>query len=267
MRSRPDPVVKSGEAPGTARPKPPGLLGRARTQALGVVAVAISVAVVLLLVLIGPTQSSPARSDDPHRVPSTTLGKTKTASTSVSPVLTLPTTTSASAGDPTSGGAVRDNDGSSGAQRTSVHGTNAQGTKQPLGQQVVVPQSPPSSTPATTTTTSSTTTTTSPPPTYVPPHVGSQSWPGNLDDPYTSASYQLTTTGGEVSATASWAGTPTLSLALTCSGAAQSQTGASGLYVSVDAPAGSCTVTLAEPSGTEATVSYTLTADYPTQPT
>ena len=267
MRSRTGPVVKAAEAPGAALSKPPGPLGRARTQALGVVAVAISVAVVLLLVFIGPTQSSPARSGDPHRAPSTTLGKTRTASTSAPPAPTLPTAPSVPAADPASGGAVQNTGGDLGSGP--VHGTSAPGTKQPLGQQVVAPQSPLSSPPATTTTTSSstTTTTTSPPPTYVPPHVGSQSWPGNLDDPYTSASYQLTTTGGEVSATASWAGTPTLSLALTCSGAVQSLTGGSGLYASVDAPAGNCTVTLAEPSGTEATVSYTLTADYPTQPT
>jgi hypothetical protein len=109
-----------------------------------------------------------------------------------------------------------------------------------------------------------TTTTTTTAPTYVPPHIGSESWPGNLGDPYTSAAYQLSTTGGEVSSTATWSGTPTLSLEVSCTGATKSLSGSSGLYVSVDAQAGSCTITLAEPTGDEVSVSYTLTASYPT---
>ncbi len=101
-------------------------------------------------------------------------------------------------------------------------------------------------------------------PTYVPPHVGSQSWPGNLGAPYTSASYQLSTTGGEVSAQATWSGTPTLTLEVTCGSATKSLSGSSGLYVAVDAGAGSCTITLSEPAGVSVAVSYTLTASYPT---
>jgi hypothetical protein len=119
-------------------------------------------------------------------------------------------------------------------------------------------------TPPLETPTATTSTTTTQAPTYVSPHVGTESWPGNLDDPYTSASYQLSTTGGEVSASATWSGTPTLSLEVTCAGATNTQSGPSGLYVSVDATAGSCTITLAEPAGTETSVSYTLVANYPT---
>jgi hypothetical protein len=119
---------------------------------------------------------------------------------------------------------------------------------------------------ATTTTTQpvpiATTTTTAP--TYVPPHVGSQSWPGNLGAPYTSASYQVTTTGGEVSAQATWSGTPTLTLEVTCGGATKTLSGSSGLYVAVDGGAGNCTITLSEPAGVSVAVSYTLSASYPT---
>jgi hypothetical protein len=125
------------------------------------------------------------------------------------------------------------------------------------------------SAPAQTTTTTAqpvtaNTTTTTAPPTYVPPHVGSQSWPGNLGAPYTSATYQLTTTGGEVSAQATWSGTPTLVLEVACGGVTKSLTGGSGLYVAVDGGAGSCTITLSEPAGVSVAVSYTLSANYPT---
>jgi len=101
-------------------------------------------------------------------------------------------------------------------------------------------------------------------PTYTPPHVANQSWPGNLSYPDdVSAQYPVATTGGEVSATATWSGTPTLVLEVSCAGGRQTQSGQSGLYVSLDAAAGSCAVTLSEPAGTQATVSYTLSSTYP----
>ena len=74
-----------------------------------------------------------------------------------------------------------------------------------------------------------------------------------------SATYQV---GGEtVSATATWTGTPTLSLTITCTSQHVSRNGESGISLAVtdDHRAGvPCNVTLAESPSEEGTVSYSL---------
>jgi len=117
----------------------------------------------------------------------------------------------------------------------------------------------------------STTTTTAPSPpattttVYVAPHVASQSYPGNLTYPDNiSARYSETTTAGEVSGSATWSGTPDLTITVSCPGSpSASQTGTSGLYVSASSSGGTCDITIAEPSSEQATVSYTLSVQYP----
>lgn len=90
-----------------------------------------------------------------------------------------------------------------------------------------------------------------------------ESEPGNLEYPDdVSAAYPVTS-GGGVSASATWTGTASLDLSLACPGGEIRQTGPSGLALSMAAPAGQCTVTLSEPAGVEATVSYTLLLQYP----
>jgi hypothetical protein len=77
-----------------------------------------------------------------------------------------------------------------------------------------------------------------------------------------SAAYPVASAGG-LSASATWTGTPTLELSLDCPGGESEQAGSSGLSLSIAGPAGDCTVTLSEPSGVEATVSYMLVLQYP----
>jgi hypothetical protein len=224
----------------TPRVKAPGPFGRARSQSLGVLALAMSVAVVIFGIFILPHDAPAAPRLQPVAQNKSTghKGKATNPASVVAPGATTTTTTPL-------------------LQTTTTLQAVTQESRATSD-----PESTVTTPPVTPTATTSTTTTQAP--MYVSPHVGTESWPGNLDDPYTSASYQLSTTGGEVSASATWSGTPTLSLEVTCAGATNTQSGPSGLYVSVDATAGSCTITLAEPAGTEASVSYTLVANYPT---
>ncbi|HVX23338.1 MAG TPA: hypothetical protein VHB02_18500 [Acidimicrobiales bacterium] len=102
---------------------------------------------------------------------------------------------------------------------------------------------------------------------YVPPHIASQTQPGSLGYPtpgVVSATYTVTTSGGVVSGTGTWSGTPDLSITVTCpGGATSSQQGPSGLSVSATCPSGSASVTIAESTGVESTVSYNLVISYP----
>jgi hypothetical protein len=225
----------------TARSKLTGSFGRARGQSLGVLALAMSVAVVIFAVFVLPHDAPAAvhTGTSGHTKPSG--GKTRTAGNagSKSTATTSPGTTTTSVTQ-------------SGKTPESI----SSDTKPPPSSNAPVVTAPITSTVTTSTTTTQ-------PPAYVPPHVATESWPGNLGDPYASASYQLTTTGGEVSASATWSGTPTLSLELSCTDATKSQSGSSNIYVSADAQMGNCTITIAEPAGVEDTVSYTLTANYP----
>ena len=221
-----------------------GTFRRARGQSLGVLALAMSVAVVIFAVFILPHDAPAAVHSGANRHTNSLRANTGT------PGPANPTVTTTTSPVATSTMAVQT--GASPTADTSQSGVSIKSRTQNNN-------SPISST---STTTSSTTTTTEAP-TYVAPHVATASWPGNLGDPYTSASYQITTTGGEVSASATWSGTPTLSVNVSCTGAAQTQSGSSGLYVSVDAESGSCTITLAEPAGIEDSVSYSLTTNYP----
>ncbi len=89
---------------------------------------------------------------------------------------------------------------------------------------------------------------------------GFLAYPGNV-----SASYPVTA-AGPVSASASWTGSSDLSLSVSCPGRQDQKTGPSGLSVAIGAAAATtgaadCTVVIAEPVGTEATVSYSLTID------
>jgi hypothetical protein len=231
--------------------KAPGFLRRFQAQALGVLALAISVSVVMVLVLLlphdPPTRRAGATSPGPGTTTTGSMPAGSTTTTTSLPSVTLPSVP------------VVDDGPSGTSDGTQEPATGAGGT-----QPAVAPTTVPSSTTTTAAPPTTTTTTTLPP--YTPDHVGTQSWPGNLDDPYTSATYQVTTTGGVVSASAKWSGTPTLSLTVSCGSATQSKTAGSELYVSVNGPPGNCTIALAEPAGVEATVSYTLTATYPTQP-
>jgi hypothetical protein len=77
--------------------------------------------------------------------------------------------------------------------------------------------------------------------------------------------YSVSTTGGEVSAASNWSGTPDLSLEISCPTSHTSKTGPTGLYVSVTSTPGMCEVTIAEPSDEQATVSYILTLQYPSE--
>ncbi|MDA8290634.1 MAG: hypothetical protein M0Z33_02990 [Actinomycetota bacterium] len=92
------------------------------------------------------------------------------------------------------------------------------------------------------------------------------SWPGNLQYPDdVSAAFALRTSGGVVSATAAWSGAPELRISVVCAGGSRSATGTTGLYVSAVGEPGNCEVTIAEPVGTAAVVSYSLVAHYPAQ--
>jgi hypothetical protein len=83
-------------------------------------------------------------------------------------------------------------------------------------------------------------------------------YPGDV-----SASYPVTASG-RLSASSTWTGTTDLTLSISCSGRQAQRTGTSGLSVAVGPAAAAsdsptCEVVIAEPQGTEATVSYTLT--------
>jgi hypothetical protein len=247
----PDQDRNSEEAPPNERStlaKAIGPFGRARGQSLGVLALAMSAAVVVFAIFILPHDAPAAvRQGLATRSPKIHQGA---ASAGVG--TSDPTTTTAPGTPSLPVPSLHLPSLTSGLPSTGVGATGA--TKGAPAQVTTTTTAPQSITTTTTTTT----------PTYVPPHVGSQSWPGNLGAPYTSATYQVTTTGGEVSAQASWSGTPTLTLEVSCGGATKSLSGGSGLYVAVDGGAGSCAITLSEPAGVAVAVSYTLTANYPT---
>ena len=100
---------------------------------------------------------------------------------------------------------------------------------------------------------------------YVAPHVTSKTYPGNLSYPdNVSARYSQATSAGQVSGSATWSGTAQLSITVACPGSAPvQQTGTSGLYVSTESSSGTCTVTIAEPAGTQASVSYSISIFFP----
>jgi hypothetical protein len=240
----PNRAQKQESTPGDSVPKARavGPFGRIRGQSLGVLALAMSAAVVIFGIFILPHDSPAAAGKQATNHARSSKHKVRAGS----PIsATEPRTTMSTNAPTTTSTTVLRTTTSNPPSRPSVGVTS---TTAP------VPQ----------VTTQASTTTTTQAPTYVPPHVATQNWPGNLGDPYTSASYQLNTTGGEVSASATWSGTPTLNLQVTCAGATNSQGGPTGLYVSVDAGAGSCTIALSEPTGAEASVSYSLTVSFPT---
>jgi hypothetical protein len=86
---------------------------------------------------------------------------------------------------------------------------------------------------------------------------------GSIDAPATTVSFPAAG-GGPVAAQATWTGTVTLELEISCPGGVSvTRTGTSGLSVEVDDSRGTgeCTVTLAVPPGARADVSYTLVID------
>lgn len=86
--------------------------------------------------------------------------------------------------------------------------------------------------------------------------VGNLTYPDNV-----SALYSFPGTG-PVEATATWSGTPELTLSISCVGRTSTRTGTSGLSVSVpqavSGTTGTCTVSLTEPTGVRAQVSYSI---------
>ena len=100
--------------------------------------------------------------------------------------------------------------------------------------------------------------------TILVPAVASARWPGNFDYPEdVTASYTIRTSGGVVAATAAWSGTPALTIGVACRGSTRSASGDSGLYVAAVAAPGTCAITIGEPPGVEAVVSYSLVVHYP----
>lgn len=94
--------------------------------------------------------------------------------------------------------------------------------------------------------------------------VESQNWPGYLQYPdAVTSTYLVRTSGGVVSATAAWSGTPVLSIAVNCGTEERRASGTTGLYVAAVAAPGTCSITIAEPVSAQATVSYGLVAHYP----
>lgn len=266
-----------GGPEGTTSPGRKGALVRVRAQALGVLALSISIAVVIVVVfvvprgtpaaVVGHARSGPdGQTSDTHP----TVGGPGPLSTASPPTTAPAAGTSGSStpegvGSPSGDGRPTGNASSSAsAPAASPSGGTVAPTAITTAPSTTSPTGPGTTATATASTTVATsTTTTSPSPAYTPSHVATDNWPGNLQDPYVSAQYEVTTVGGMVSGTATWSGTPTLVLTVTCGGASKELSGASGLYVSVDAPAGSCTIALAEPAGIDAAVSYSLSADYP----
>lgn len=220
-----------------AAPPPPG---RFRAQALGLLALSVSVAAVMLAVFVYPHGGGRAQLPKPSRAP----GPTST-------VPAVPTTAGTSTTPSTAASKVPPTD----SARTT--------TAAPSSSTSPVTSGAPAPVMATVTTATPASVTSTPPPSFAPGHEQTTSWSGTLDDPFTSANYPVTTEGGVVSATATWSGTPTLTLKVTCPGAKQTRRGTSGLYVSATATAGTCSIILAEPPGVGATVSFSLATTYP----
>jgi hypothetical protein len=77
-----------------------------------------------------------------------------------------------------------------------------------------------------------------------------------------SATYPVTLRGSQLTVSATWSQQTDLVLTLRCAGAQQTQTGSTGLSVSLAAPSGAgCSVTLALPNGSSTTTSYSLEID------
>ncbi|MHB1972864.1 MAG: hypothetical protein ACYCR4_01045, partial [Acidimicrobiales bacterium] len=77
------------------------------------------------------------------------------------------------------------------------------------------------------------------------------------------ATYAVDTSGGVVSATAAWSGAAVLTIGVSCHGGARTSSGTTGLYVSAVGDPGTCSITITEPPGVAAVVSYSLVAHYP----
>lgn len=261
-----------GRSPGAR----PGLPGSVRAQAVGVLALAISVAVVIVVLFVMPRAASVAAGHRGAGRAHAGAARRQVRGRPTSPPTQTTVATSGMAVGAASplgsgSGSLAGGRGEGGSTSSAYPVTppaspsNVVGTMPPSVPATVGPSSgSPATTPVPTpTTTTPVTAGTTASPTTSPAHVATSDWPGNLEDPYVSAQYQVTTTGGMVSGTATWSGTPSLALTVACGGASKQLTGLSGLYVSVDAPAGPCTITLAEPSTVGTSVSYSLSADYP----
>jgi hypothetical protein len=87
-----------------------------------------------------------------------------------------------------------------------------------------------------------------------------QTFPGYLEYPDDiSASYQATAGTSGLTASATWSGTPTLTLEVKCPGDDEAVTGPSGSSVTARSSGGVCTVSVALPSSVQATAPYTVT--------
>ncbi len=96
------------------------------------------------------------------------------------------------------------------------------------------------------------------------PALVSTRWPGNFQYPDdVTATYAVDTSGGVVSATAAWSGAAVLTIGVSCLGGARTSSGTTGLYVSAVGDPGTCSITITEPPGVAAVVSYSLVAHYP----
>ena len=96
------------------------------------------------------------------------------------------------------------------------------------------------------------------------PALVSARWPGNFQYPDdVAATYAVETSGGVVSATAAWSGAAVLTIGVSCHGGALTSSGTTGLYVSAVGDPGTCSITISEPPGVAAVVSYFLVAHYP----
>ena len=185
--------------------------------------------------VVRPTSGGPAQ-------PSSTTGPATepttappgTGRSAAVPPTTAPLTSRGTAG-PTTGTTLGPTDGTGGSPVTTISSPADSSTTSPA-------TSPPEMT----------TTTTVP---AVQTFAGYLAYPDDV-----SATYQ-TAGGGIVSAAATWTGTPTLSLTITCTSQHVSRNGESGISLAVtdDHSAGvPCNVTLAEPPSEEGTVSYSL---------
>ena len=113
-------------------------------------------------------------------------------------------------------------------------------------------------TPAATTTTTA--------PVYVPPHIATETIPGTSGPAaqIVSSSWPVTTSGGAVSATATWSGGDDLTLSVSCAGAATgTQTGPTGLTAETVCNAGQATVAIEESASDPTNVSYNIVISYP----
>jgi len=91
----------------------------------------------------------------------------------------------------------------------------------------------------------------------------SVTYPGNLEYPGNVSAQYSVQSGGGATVSASWSGTPSLTLSVNCTGGQQSRAGESPLNVSVAGTGGTCLFELAEPATAQATVSYVLDVQYP----